>query len=1170
MSPSRVGGSVPLSLESLEGIDRICTQFELIWQQNDHSPRLEEYWTEREGEKGIYLFRELLSIELERRARRETLNLEEYLARFPAQANVIRSMEPFRSSEGKSARHEGPILGEVANQTPPPSVEQTLSDLPVEIPGYEILEMLGRGGMGIVLKARQQSLGRFVALKLIRAESRNNPNRRARFLAEAEALAQLHHPNVVQIHDVGEHQGVPYLALEYVEGCSLDHLLRGAPVQPKEAAHLVRTLAEAIHFAHGKGIVHRDLKPSNILMAGAVSMEKKTRPEVPWSDSAVPKITDFGLVRRLDDSGITSTGEILGTPSYMAPEQAKGKSRQIGPASDVYALGVLLYEMLTGRPPFNGTTPLCTLRQAVLDEPVPPSRLQTGIPQDLETICLRCLEKEPARRYPSAEDLANDLERYVRGKPIQARPVGKMERTWKWARRYPASASLITVSVLSLFAILILIWNHNLQLKAKGRDLQKQTQLAGDEEKKAKRQASLAQRSAAEILRQKKLSVIRQYAFQIQLARRELDLGNYAQAERLLLTASKEHRDWEHTWLWARCRRNFSDKLQMDKVYQFGPHGRYLVGATGDQILVWDFPKRKVLFSIPGATANAEPGIWFNPDGKSLRLITCRNSVYRELDLKKGKVLVELQFAPVAGNRSLSYQFSFSPDGKTLGAASATRTILILDVDSGKELWRKRLTSMSSPYPPVFTPDGQKLLASSQKKGIYVFEARTGRELRILENTAQLAIHRLSPDPTGTQLLIQRHNKGNGIARGSILEIRELGSGKVVHKIQRTLRGAVFSHPTSPYLLTPTPRGVEIWDYKANLLIDRFQPHRKPITSLALNPVTQQLVTTDAEAEMRITRLERQRGSLTKHVQNVDQCWEMSPDGNLMVTRGETDFGFSVWNTTTGEKVYSSQTPLPGGMHCGLSTFSRDGTRLAVGFYNSKPPRKGEIKVWNVKTWNEELVLPVNGVCRLAFGNSADELLLAPLSSKNKAVEIVDLSTRKVKRSYPLQEKEYPEIQTDPRRERILGLSYLKNHRVIRDLRTGKDLIKLPGADRATSMALSPDGRLLAVAGYRKTNPRRVEVWELKSGKLKTELNLSEQVSSVVFSPQGKRLIVAHNAEKQDQTSTVSFYDVETRENIISLRAPGWSLGFLQFNQDGRVLSWCGIRDLLRIWDARY
>ena len=302
-----------------------------------------------------------------------------------------------------------------------------------QVPGYRVEGVLGSGGMGIVFAARHLSLNRPVALKMILAGPYARREERERFVREAEAVAALRHPNIVQVYDAGEIDGRPYFTMELVEGGRLSQKTTGAPQPARDAASLVAAVAEAVHAAHQTGIVHRDLNPSNILL----------------TSDGTPKVTDFGLARRLEgDSPMTMTGLPVGTPSYMAPEQARGDKAAIGPAADVYALGAILYDLLSGRPPFRADTTAATLQQVVACEPVRPSRLNPRVPRDLETICLKCLQKQPARRYSSAAALAEDLNRFLRDEPIAARPPTRVERTVRWVRRHPAAAALLVVTML--------------------------------------------------------------------------------------------------------------------------------------------------------------------------------------------------------------------------------------------------------------------------------------------------------------------------------------------------------------------------------------------------------------------------------------------------------------------------------------------------------------------------------------------------------------------------------------------------------------------------------------------------------------------------------------------------------------------------------------------------
>ncbi len=327
----------------------------------------------------------------------------------------------------------------------PPSTSEwsvAAAEMPA-VPGYEVLGELGRGGMGVVYKARQAGSGRLVALKVIRDGALAGPQARARFRIEAEAAARVRHPNVVEVYEVGEHAGRPFIAMELVEGGSLDQRLAGRPLPARPAAELLRTLALAVAHAHGQKIVHRDLKPANVLLASDErrATSDESSPEsflvTGCSSLVTPKITDFGLAKRLDaeSTGWTREGAVLGTPGYMAPEQAAGRGHEVGPGTDVYALGAMLYELLTGRLPFEAGSWDQTVVRVIQDEPTPPSRLRPDVPRDLETVCLKCLEKEPAKRYLSAGELADDLSRFLGGRPVAAVPLTTAERLARLAGR---------------------------------------------------------------------------------------------------------------------------------------------------------------------------------------------------------------------------------------------------------------------------------------------------------------------------------------------------------------------------------------------------------------------------------------------------------------------------------------------------------------------------------------------------------------------------------------------------------------------------------------------------------------------------------------------------------------------------------------------------------------
>jgi tetratricopeptide (TPR) repeat protein len=461
-----------LSEAALRRVDDACARFEESWKKGER-PSLSQPLAGADGPEREELLRELLRLDLHyRRFRGECVAADEYERRFPQDVAVIRAVfaeesagettdpaadvEPHLprpattmtrlSASPATAPPEAPQQPHVTDEAVPPA-------LPT-VPGYEILGLLGRGGMAAVYKARQRALKRLVALKMILPGDFASPQQLTRFRAEADAIARLRHPNIVQIHEVGEERGCPFFSLEFMEGGPLDRRVRGTPQPPRLAAGLVAVLARAMHFAHQAGVVHRDLKPGNVLLTrrpGAMAAVEAVEPPL---EAFEPKISDFGLAKQLDSaSEQTRSGVIIGTASYMAPEQAAGRVKDIGPAADVYSLAAILYELLTGRPPFRGATFRDTIEQVCTRDPVSVRQLQPSVARDLETICLKGLRKEPRQRYTTAQDMADDLQRWLDGQPIRARPVPRWERGWKWVRRRPALAGLSAAMVLALVGL---------------------------------------------------------------------------------------------------------------------------------------------------------------------------------------------------------------------------------------------------------------------------------------------------------------------------------------------------------------------------------------------------------------------------------------------------------------------------------------------------------------------------------------------------------------------------------------------------------------------------------------------------------------------------------------------------------------------------------------------
>ncbi len=441
MEPQPQDNSLAISLSQVQRTDQVCDQFEAAWKtavKTSTRPKIDAFLAGVPPAEWPELLLELLILDLDyRRQRGEAPTLEEYRSEYPAlglerfAAVFAGPPQPAASKPDEATFERTPSGGQASNGQLPRI--HYLGD-------YELLAEIARGGMGVVYKARQISLNRIVAVKMILAGQLATQADHDRFHAESQAAAVLDHPNIVPIFEVGEHEGQHYFSMGYVDGPSLSARLAKGPLAPKEAAALVATVAEAVEYAHRQGVIHRDIKPSNILI----------------DSQGHPRVTDFGLAKRVDGgSDLTETGQILGSPSYMPPEQACGHVRAIGPASNVYALGAVLYAVLTGRPPFQAATSFETLKQVIEREPVPLRQLNAVVPRDLETIVLKCLEKSVPRRYASAQALAEDLRRYLQGRPILARPAGRWEHAWRWCRRQPVVAALSAAAVLLVVLVAV-------------------------------------------------------------------------------------------------------------------------------------------------------------------------------------------------------------------------------------------------------------------------------------------------------------------------------------------------------------------------------------------------------------------------------------------------------------------------------------------------------------------------------------------------------------------------------------------------------------------------------------------------------------------------------------------------------------------------------------------
>jgi len=1038
--------------------------------------------------------------------------------------------------------------------TDSPSLATRPSPLPETFGDYELLEKVGEGGMGVVFRARQKSLDRIVAVKLLRLGPHAAPEFVKRFRAEAVAAASLQHSHIVGIHEVGSHQGQQFFVMDYVEGQSLARLVGNHPLPARQAAQYVRTIAEAVHYAHERGLLHRDLKPANVL----VDAENQVR------------VMDFGLARRLEgDSELTLTGQVLGSPHYMPPEQAAGKRGRVSRRTDVYGLGAILYHLLTGRPPFVGEE-LADMLQHVLDsDPVAPRLLNPAVPRDLETICLKCLEKEPARRYATAAAVADELGRYLEDQPIAARPVGRLEKMWRWCHRQPVRAGLIAALLTALlFGALGVLWQWQ--------RADQQRQRAETGERQALRLAYVSDMNLAF------------QAVEADERGRALELLNrYGPAASTPSTLnpqpSTDLRGWEWRHLWKRCESEAVRTLtnyypRLVGGLAVSANGRWLAASTATNIMIWDLDTLQPNGRVPISAVMAAVDV--SADG---RLVACAEADMTGMPVMFTNCQVVVfdtttrtivaRF-PHPGTTRWLAQVALSPDARLLAS-------LDWEKDKGKDKGFVRLWSLetkqclrSIPVPPGsgmsagklrFSPNGQRLAIGQTDGHVRIMDWVTTNVLQdISPPGTNNPVTALAYSPNG-KLLVASYGRIGYVPLRTNIYIWNAQTGEQTRQLvghRGTINSLCFL-PDGHRLASASDDGtIRLWDVAARTEIRHLSGHAGAVNSLVALPDGKRLVSGGRDCCVCLWNTEyRKTEYTTGSLSGSARDFAFTPDNRRVLTvNGEGRI--EAWETATLQPVSGAE-PLGTSNLC-LSVVSRaERTLLATG------KEGGWVNVWDITDLAEpQLVTSFeahsNKVAALKFDARGQTLM----SSACRPGEWVESDPENFKAWDASSWRERPEFRAGSHqvaylpeanlmvvRRGLVGVNF-----AVRDLRTGNErMIPTEHKHTLATLVFSPDGRWLASGSYDGT----VKLWEVGSWRCVATLSgTGAAVRDIAFSPDGQRLVTG--------SDPVKLWDLKTYHELATLALDGTlSDGtVVAFSPDGNTLAVRDRSGTIHFWRA--